>query len=59
VVHAAAFDVTDADAVCAGVARAEELAGPIDVLVNNAGMQQRAPLLDFPVEDWRRMLEPT
>ncbi len=55
--HAVAFDFTDGDAVGAGVARAEELAGPIDVLVNNAGMQQRASLLDFPVEGWRRMLD--
>lgn len=56
-VHAVAFDVTDAAEVGAGVARAEELAGPIDVLVNNAVMEQRAPLLEFPVEDWHRMLD--
>jgi len=34
---AASFDVSDADAVAAGVATAVAAAGPIDVLVNNAG----------------------
>jgi len=36
-VWAAPFDVTDGEAVRAGVARAEAEIGPIDILVNNAG----------------------
>lgn len=56
-VHAVAFDVTDADAVSRGVAAAEEVAGPLDVLVNNAGLQHRAPLLDFPDDAWRQLLD--
>jgi NAD(P)-dependent dehydrogenase (short-subunit alcohol dehydrogenase family) len=32
-----AFDVTDYDAVCSGVAEAQGAFGPVDVLVNNAG----------------------
>jgi gluconate 5-dehydrogenase len=55
-VHALAFDVTDADAVAAGVAAAEELAGPLDTLVNNAGMQFRRDLREFPLEAWNRLL---
>ena len=51
----ASFDVTDAEAVAAGVA-AVELEGPIDILVNNAGMQFRAPLEDFPVDKWQALL---
>lgn len=51
----APFDVTDAEAVAAGVA-AVEAEGPIDILVNNAGMQFRAPLEDFPVEKWQALL---
>jgi gluconate 5-dehydrogenase len=54
-VHAVAFDVTDPDAVEAGVARIEAEIGPIDILVNNAGMQHRAPFAEFPVEAWRRL----
>jgi gluconate 5-dehydrogenase len=54
-VHAAAFDVTDADAVQAGVARVEAEVGPIDILVNNAGMQHRGTFAEFPLEAWHRI----
>ncbi len=50
------FDVTDPDAVEAGIARIEQHAGPIDILVNNAGIQRRAALEDFPVETWRAVM---
>lgn len=55
-VHAAAFDVVDAGAVAEGVARIEREIGPIAVLVNNAGMQHRAPLEDFPLDAWDRLV---
>lgn len=48
----AAFDVTDAQAVAKGVEAIERDVGPIDILINNAGMQYRAPLQDFPIEKW-------
>jgi gluconate 5-dehydrogenase len=50
--HAMAFDVTDADAVQAGVARIEAETGAIDILFNNAGMTHRAPFAEFPLEAW-------
>ena len=50
------FDVTDPDAVEAGVARIEHEVGGLDILVNNAGIQRRAPLEDFPVETWREVM---
>jgi len=51
------FDCADAAAVAAGVAAAEEAAGPIDILVNNAGAQHRAPLTEFTDADWHRLLD--
>lgn len=31
--------------------------GSIDVLINNAGMQRRHELIDFPDEDWERVID--
>jgi gluconate 5-dehydrogenase len=53
--HTAAFDVTDPDAVTQGVAAIEHDIGPIEILFNNAGMQHRTPLQDFPLDAWRRI----
>ena len=53
----AVFDVTDDSAVEAGVALVEQDHGPIDILINNAGMQFRAPLEDYPHDKWRQLLE--
>ncbi|HWD05188.1 MAG TPA: SDR family oxidoreductase [Amycolatopsis sp.] len=55
-VLACPFDATDAAAVTGGVAAAESMAGPLDILVNNTGMQRRAPLTEFPDDDWNRLL---
>ncbi|EJJ31315.1 SDR family oxidoreductase [Rhizobium sp. CF142] len=55
-VSACDFDVTDAEAVRLGVDRIEDEIGPIDILINNAGMQFRTPLEDFPVEKWDQLL---
>jgi gluconate 5-dehydrogenase len=55
-VHRYAFDVTDEAAVDAAVTAIEAEVGPIDVLVNNAGVQHREPLLEVAVEDWERVL---
>ena len=55
-VAAAPFDVTDPEQVLAGVQRIEAEVGPIEILVNNAGLQHRQPLLDVSIEDWNRVL---
>jgi gluconate 5-dehydrogenase len=55
-VNIAAFDVTDAEAVRAGVADIEQRLGAIDILVNNAGMQIRNPLHEFADDDWHRLM---
>ncbi|WP_114214838.1 SDR family oxidoreductase [Ochrobactrum sp. 3-3] len=56
-VFASAFDVTDPGQVRAAVDVIEEEIGALDILINNAGMQYRAPLEDFPIEKWQKLLE--
>jgi gluconate 5-dehydrogenase len=46
------FDVTDGDAVRAGIGAIEGEHGRVDILVNNAGIQRRNPLVDFKRQDW-------
>ena len=52
----AAFDASDPAAVAAGVDAIEREVGPIDILINNAGMQFRSPLEDFPHEKWSELM---
>jgi gluconate 5-dehydrogenase len=54
--HAMAFDVTDRAAVDGAIARIEADIGPIDVLFNNAGIQRRAPIVDFEETVWRELM---
>lgn len=55
-VHALPFDVTDPEAAQAAIHLAESEFGPIDILINNAGMQHRAPLDQFPTEQWDALM---
>lgn len=52
----AVFDVTNTAAVNAGVEAIENTVGPIHILVNNAGIQRRAPLENFDDADWRALM---
>lgn len=54
--YTVAFDATDQQSVVAGIDRIEAEIGAIDILINNAGMQHRSPLEDFPVEKWQQLL---
>ena len=51
------FDVTDHTAVAKAWIRSRPKQGPIDILINNAGMQFRAPLEDFPDDKWQQLLQ--
>jgi gluconate 5-dehydrogenase len=51
----AAFDVADAAAVKTGIGAIEARHGGIDILINNAGIQHRAPFIDFPAEAFRNV----
>ncbi len=55
-VHGFDFDVTLQKSVASGVNMIEAEIGGIDVMVNNAGMQFRAPLEDFPAEKFRELM---
>ncbi len=52
-----AFDATDHSAVRSAVDGFEATHGAIDICVNNAGMQHRGPLEDFPPEAFERLLQ--
>ncbi len=49
-------DMADGAACRALVAQAAEALGRVDILVNNAGIQHVAPIPDFPVAQWDRII---
>jgi len=52
-----AVDVRDRSSVERAVAAAEEKLGPIDVLVNAAGIIERTPFLDLTEQRWQEVIE--
>jgi NAD(P)-dependent dehydrogenase (short-subunit alcohol dehydrogenase family) len=50
-------DVAQEDAVAAAVATAEGALGPIEILVNNAGVAERRSFLELSLAEWRTVLE--
>lgn len=56
-IHELAFDVTDHAACAAAVDKCEADIGPIDILINNAGMQHRTPLQDFDPAMFEKLMQ--
>jgi gluconate 5-dehydrogenase len=52
VAHGRAFDVTRRDEIDTSIAAIEATLGPIEVLINNAGMTRRAPFHELAQADW-------
>jgi NAD(P)-dependent dehydrogenase (short-subunit alcohol dehydrogenase family) len=50
-------DVSDLPAVQSAIQHVTAEFGRLDVLVNNAGVEKRAPFLDITPEDWKRQLD--
>ncbi len=55
--HAVSLDVTSPASVKAAVAKAADLAGGLDIVVNNAGIADTHPSMNLPEENWRSVLD--
>lgn len=51
------FDVTDEKAVAEAITKIETEVGPIDILINNAGIIKRTPLVDMEVKDFNAVIQ--
>ncbi|MEZ0365837.1 glucose 1-dehydrogenase [Mycobacterium sp. pUA109] len=49
-------DVTDADAWAAVMTAAEEAFGPVNILVNSAGIQETGPIAEITLDDYQRVM---
>ena len=50
------FDVTDETAVIASIKKIEAEVGPIDILINNAGIIKRTPIIEMEVADFAAVI---
>ncbi|HSV87620.1 MAG TPA: gluconate 5-dehydrogenase [Bacteroidales bacterium] len=51
------FDVTDEAAVILNISKMETEVAPVNILVNNAGIIRRVPMLDMEVEEFRQVID--
>jgi NAD(P)-dependent dehydrogenase (short-subunit alcohol dehydrogenase family) len=55
--HAYPADVADPDAVAHMIARINAERGGLHIVVNNAGIEYKTPVLETPVNEWQRTLD--
>jgi gluconate 5-dehydrogenase len=55
-VHEAAFDVTDEAAVGAAFAALDAEGVAVDILINNAGIQLRKPIVELSLAEWNKVI---
>jgi gluconate 5-dehydrogenase len=55
--HGYQFDVTDDAAVKTAISKIESEVGPIDILINNAGIIKRIPMVDMEANDFRQVID--
>lgn len=53
----AAFDVADEDSVSTAFDAFDRDGLQIDILINNAGIQHRSPMLELDLKDWQRVID--
>ncbi|HXA13878.1 MAG TPA: SDR family NAD(P)-dependent oxidoreductase [Opitutaceae bacterium] len=55
--HGAVFDVTRSDQIASGLAQLPAAVQAFDIVVNNAGVQRRAPLEKMEETQWREVID--
>jgi len=56
-VYTVMFNVTDEADVDRGISQIETEVGPVEILVNNAGIIKRIPILDMPISDFKLVID--
>ena len=56
-VYTLKFDVTSEEDVDKGISKIEQEVGTIDILINNAGIIKRIPILDMPIADFKQVID--
>ncbi|WP_407652405.1 SDR family oxidoreductase [Cohaesibacter marisflavi] len=56
-VHEAPFDVTDEASVVAAFAQFDAEGIEVDILINNAGIQLRKPMVEMSTAEWNKVIE--
>ena len=55
--HGVAFDVTNEQAIEAAFSQLDAQGISIDILINNAGIQYRKPMVELELENWQKVID--